>query len=67
LIYRTMLFGHRKSFGRYRVALLPLFPLPGCCNSDDGAQEPEFTAGGYYQEPKIPGGADYYVEPDDQE
>ena len=34
-------------------------------NSDDGAQDPDATAGDHFQE--SPGGTYYWVEPDDQE
>ena len=39
------------------------FPHTHLMKSDDGAQEPDTTAGDYYQE--SPGGHYYWVEPTD--
>ena len=43
-----------------------LFPIPiDDTPDDDGAQEPDATAGAYYQEG--PDGSYYWIEPADQE
>ena len=47
------------------VALLFFFPYPFDDTSDNGAQEPNVTAGAYYQEG--PNGTYYWIEPADQE
>ena len=47
------------------VALLFFSPYPFDDTSDDGAQEPDATAGDYCEE--IPGGFFFFVEPVDQE
>ena len=47
------------------VALLFFSPYQFDDTSDDGAQEPDATAGAYYQEG--PDGTYYWIEPADQE